>query len=79
MLTDRGRPLETAEANDGGGPPKTEANAGLGWRRPGPSEKGVGGMVVGNDGGPMETVASNGRELPERIVGDDKGPPNMVN
>jgi hypothetical protein len=51
----------------------------LAWDGGGPSEKGVDGTVVGNDGGPIETVASNGRELPERIVGDDKGPRNMVN
>jgi hypothetical protein len=51
----------------------------LAWDGGRPSEKGVDGTVVGNDGWPMETVASNGRELPERIVGDDKGPPNMVN
>jgi hypothetical protein len=43
------------------------------------SEKWTDGTVDDNDGRPMETMASNGREPPEMVVGDDKGLPNMVN
>lgn len=68
-------PLETV-ANSGR-PLETAANSGLGWRRA--IREGGGRWLVMMEGLWRRWPASNGREPLETVVGDDKGPPNMIN